>query len=213
MAIAKTLSDFHKGGVAYNSFTPDNIVLTPFEGDYAATLIDLSNARVVDNNNETIDGVTGQQMKAEDLKSLGLVLNQLFQGGEIRESSTPSPEVTESDTEARPKRGRVTNQRGEGLPFYLGSLILALLECTPDFKYESAYDVFLDLQIMASNKNGCFLKCKLDDSTAKSRLSLKSDLFYGRGVQMSMLMHLFTTITRSGSQPMMATISGCPGAG
>lgn len=213
MAIAKTLSDFHKGGVAYNSFTPDNIVLSPFEGgDYVATLIDLSNARVVDNS-ESIDGVTGQQMKEEDLKSLGLVLNQLFQGGEIRESSTPSPEVTESDTEARPKRGRVTSQGGEGLPFYLGSLISALLECTPDFKYESAYDVFLDLKIMAENKNGCFMKCKLDDSTAKSRLSLKSDMFYGRGVQMSMLMHLFTTITRSGSQPMMATISGCPGAG
>ena len=55
MAIAKTLSDFHKGGVAYNSFTPDNIVLSPFEGgDYVATLIDLSNARVVNNSAPSI---------------------------------------------------------------------------------------------------------------------------------------------------------------
>ena len=78
----------NKSTIRFLRMASSSTLLSPFEGgDYVATLIDLSNARVVDNS-ESIDGVTGQQMKEEDLKSLGLVLNQLFQGGEIREKST-----------------------------------------------------------------------------------------------------------------------------
>eukprot|EP00577_Skeletonema_sp_RCC1716_P018401 CAMPEP_0113372902 /NCGR_PEP_ID=MMETSP0013_2-20120614/779_1 /TAXON_ID=2843 ORGANISM="Skeletonema costatum, Strain 1716" /NCGR_SAMPLE_ID=MMETSP0013_2 /ASSEMBLY_ACC=CAM_ASM_000158 /LENGTH=270 /DNA_ID=CAMNT_0000254819 /DNA_START=53 /DNA_END=862 /DNA_ORIENTATION=- /assembly_acc=CAM_ASM_000158 len=54
VAIAKTLTQFHQSRVVYNALTLDNIVLTPFEGDYLATFIDLSDA-VICNDEQTFD--------------------------------------------------------------------------------------------------------------------------------------------------------------
>ena len=97
----------------------------------------------------------------------------------------------------------------------MGSLISALIDTSTasEVCYESAKDVFLDLKIMAENANGCLSKSKLDESTAKSRLRLQGDIFYGRQVQMSMLLHLFQSSVVLGNQPLMATISGYPGTG
>lgn len=150
MAIAKTLTDFHDGGVAHNNLTTDNIVLDTFEGDYVATFIDLSEAAIFsidDTSNhgtqihaENIDNF-GKQMKQKDLKSLGAVLNQLFRGfvddstrKSVASYSTNSltfgsgpatPPETRCD-DVRPKRSKHI-EMGEGLPIYLGSLISTLL--------------------------------------------------------------------------------------
>ena len=83
MAIAKTLSDFHNGGVVYNCLKPENIVLAPFEGECIATLIHLSSAAVYrDGNIIDVDPAFEKQLKEVDLKSLGLVLNHFSRGGE-----------------------------------------------------------------------------------------------------------------------------------
>ncbi len=46
-----------------------------------------------------------------------------------------------------------------------------------------------------------------------SCLKLPKDLFYGRKVQMSMLMGLLQSATMLGDQPLMALIVGYPGTG
>ena len=225
MAIAKTLSNFHEGGVVYNNLTPENVVLGPIEGEYTATFIDLSAALVFGdgNNNMRIDPSLGKQSKAADLKSLGVVLDQLFRGNEGAEEIEAAAglgtdhSVDGDQHRARRKRGK-QHTMGEGLPLYLGSLISALVDCdssTPtDLRYESAKDVFLDLKLLAENPNSeCLMKSHLDQATIKGRLNLQGGMFYGRQVQISMLLHLFQSSVALGDQPMMATISGYPGTG
>jgi len=224
MAIARTLSDFHDGGVVYNGLIPENIVLAPFEGEYVATLIDLSSAVVYrDGKRNDVGPAFEKRLKEVDLKSLGLVLNQIFRGEESATGEGAGhgsrDDGGQEDTEGdrglnRRKRGK-QHTPGEGLPLYLGSLISALIDTsTPsEVCYESAKDVFLDLKIMVENANGCLSEIKLDESTAKRRLRQQGDMFYGRQVQMSMLLHLFQSSVVLGNQPQMATISGYPGTG
>lgn len=232
MAIARTLSDFHEGGVVYNNLTPENVVLSPFEGEYVATLIDLSNSLIYRNDNsaDEVDATFERQMKEVDLKALGVIFGAIFQGADA--GGLAGPQVTSSGgvgvggpqqgmygggeeypDDGRRKRGK-PQARGEGLPLYLGSLISALLESKPDVSYSSAKDVFNDLKALAEDgPGGQLLRTDLDESTSKSRLRLQKDMFYGRQVQMSMLMHLFQSSVAVGHQPLMATISGYPGTG
>ncbi len=228
MAIAKTLSDFHDGGVVYNSLTAKNIVLSPFDGDYAATFIDLSNSLIYRNDpTAAVDASFERQMKDMDLQSLGLVLNQLFRGEDLldsgphmeggpscRESGDSSPGNIEDQQPGRKKRGK-QHGMGEGLPLYLGTLISALLESNnSDMSYVSAKDVYLDLKVLSENgPSGCLMKSEIDEFTVRSKFRVQSSEFYGRQVQLSMLMHLFQTSTALGNQPLMATISGYPGTG
>ena len=219
MAIAKSLSDFHDGGVVYNSLTPENIVLSPFEGEYAATLIDLSNALIYRNDpTAAVDASFERQMKEMDLQSLGLVLNQLFRGENLL---NPGPHMEggpscniEDQQPARRKRGKQYSL-GEGLPLYLGTLISVLLEPNnSDSSYVSAKDVYHDLKVLSGNgPSGCLMKSELDEFTVRSKLRLQGNEFYGRQVQLSMLVHLFQSSVALGNQPLMATISGYPGTG
>ena len=225
MAIAKTLSDFHDGGVVCNRLSPENIVLDTFEGDYIATLIDFSDAIVYrDGKCLPADAAFAREVKEVDLKSLGFVLNQLFRGEECLPDEWRNDfhhhhggGLLGDQDKYRRKRGKQLSP-GEGLPLYLGALISALLQ-TGDHRaassghYESAKDVFLDLKIMAESDNECLKKCDLDESTIEGRLRLRNDMFYGRQVQMSMLLHLFQSTVMLGNQPLMATISGYPGTG
>lgn len=226
MAIAKTLSDFHDGGVVYNKLTPDNIVLAPVEGEYVATLIDLSCALIYRDGGNNIcaddDPAHERPMKDADLKSLGVILNQLFRGGEstalfagegsMNDQGSSSDDVDVDPLNDRRKRGKQETP-GEGLPLYLSSLISALMDTsTPsEQRYKSVMDVYLDLKTLANS--GAISSNILDEFTMKSRLRLPSDLFYGRQVQMSMLLHLFQTSVAIGSRPLMAIISGYPGTG
>ena len=93
MAIAKTLSDFHEGGVVYNSLSPENIVLETCGNEFVATFIDLSEAIYLPNGNRTAASLGGwdsssndqrSTMKLGDLKALGTVLSTVFQGGNGR---------------------------------------------------------------------------------------------------------------------------------
>ena len=216
MAIARTLSDFHEGGVVYSSLTPENVVLSPFEGTYVATFIDLSNALIYRNGNSAdVDTSFEKKMREMDLKSLGIVLHQIFQGEESADGDGvgQGPESTGNFSEhSRQKRGK-QHALGEGLPLYLGSLTSALIDPSPDHCYESVKDVFLDLKFLAESTDGSLLKSKVDESTLKNQLCLPDDIFYGRQVQMSMLLHLFQSSVKLGSHPLMATISGYPGTG
>ena len=225
MAIAKTLSDFHEGGVTYNCLSPENIVLDKVEGDCVATFIDLSDALVYrDDTGAPADASFACKAKAVDLINLGCTLNQLIRGEE------EPPHGGQTDVHHRFEEGLFGDQDhdrckrakqlspGEGMPLYLGSLILTLLLTGDDKaissgRYESAKDVFLDLKFMAESANQYLKKCNLDESAIKSRLSLRSDIFYGRQVQMSMLVNLFQSAVFLGNQPLMATISGYPGTG
>jgi hypothetical protein len=259
MAIVKTLSSFHDGGIVYNSLSPENIVLDTYEGDYVATLIDLSDALAYkdhsclgsglggggdagegsNNNNNTTttggdDAEFEKKMKEVDMKCLGIVLNQLFRGDHSANNATDSGVASSSHSfdeetygaDSRRKRGKQTSP-GEGLPLYLNSLISALLSIGDDScesgslttsssltaggTYENAKDVYLDLKTLAENPKVCLRKSELDESTIDSRLRVQHDAFYGRQVQMSMLLHLFQSVTMVGNQPLMATISGYPG--
>lgn len=257
MAIAKTLGEFHDGGVSHGKISPGNIVLDTFEGDYVATLIDLSEAVIfkdcpeVSSADDDASGDYERMKKKEDLKALGGVLKQLFRGFDTESSSgsggTNSCQLTSyaantygandygnSSTalalsgggdapyetwgdETRRKRNKAPTQAGEGLPIYLGSLISTLLltgsgaansnSPASTVHYESAQDVYLDLKVMLDNSNPFYRQTELDERMIGSRLKMP-DMFYGRQVQMSMLMHLFQSVVMLGNQPSIATISG-----
>lgn len=123
------------------------------------------------------------------------------------------------DSINRSKR-RMHGSSGEGLPLYLSSLISALLDTTSPvstgtLRYESARDVYLDLRTVAEDASGKMLARTVEDegALARGKLNLRGDMFYGRQVQMSMLLHLFQSSVALGSQPLMATVSGYPGTG
>ncbi len=242
VAIAKTLTQFHQSRVVYNALTLENIVLTPFEGDYLATFIDLSDA-VICNDEQSFD-----ERKGVDLMNLGIVLNQLFQtdggvgnstaagsssgrsgGGGLESSTRRVSTDTEGDvtsnTSTRKKRGRQLTH-GEGLPLYLRAIVSTLLvgddeENASQLRYESASAVYEDLKEMTTQatdssdrRSSWFKKAEVDHEVLiHSRLKLPKDLFYGRKVQMSMLMHLLQSATMLGDQPLMAVIAGYPGTG
>ena len=241
VAIAKTLTQFHQSRVVYNALTLENIVLTPFEGDYLATFIDLSDA-VICNDEQTFD-----ERKGVDLTNLGTVLNQLFQkadggggessagrgrGGELASSrrrvsvnSDTEGEVP-SNTRNAKKRGKQQITPGEGLPLYLRAMVSTLLigdeehDDSQQLRYESANAVYEDLKVMATQRtdgdrrNSYFKETEADHEVIiHSRLKLPKDLFYGRQVQMSMIMHQLQSATMLGDQPLMALIAGYPGTG
>jgi hypothetical protein len=224
MAIARTLSEFHDGGVVYNCLTAENIVLVPCRGEYVATLIDLSSALIYRDNNKSdadIDAAFETQVKEGDLKNLGLIINQIFWGEERTHEGRGQGNENEKDDDEgaqdpnRRKRGK-QHALGEGLPLYLNTLISALLDTSnsPDegYGYVNAHDVFLDLKMLSHNADGPLGKSELDEATLNSRLRLQGGMFYGRQVQMSMLLHLFQSAAVLG-KPLMATISGYPGTG
>jgi hypothetical protein len=243
VAIAKTLMQFHQSRVVYNSLTLDNIVLTPFEGDYVATFIDLSDA-VICSDQQTFDDKKGM-----DLMNLGHVLNQLFRadgGGEgqsannsvragggqstgysrLVSTDTEGGDVTNTNTRNVRKRGK-QHTPGEGLPLYLRAIVSTLIggdnseENASQMKYESANAIFEDLKVMATQatnisdrRNNVFKETEVDHEVIlNGRLKLPKDLFYGRQVQMSMLTHLLQSATMIGDQPLMALIAGYPGTG
>jgi hypothetical protein len=232
VAIAKTLTQFHQSRVVYNALTLENIVLTPFEGDYLATFIDLSDALIC-NDEQTFD-----ERKGVDLTNLGIVLNQLFQkadgdgDGELTSSrrrvsvnSDTEGEVP-SNTRNAKKRGKQQITPGEGLPLYLRAMVSTLLigdedhDDSQQLRYESANAVYEDLKVMATQstdvdrRNSYFKETEADHEVIiHSRLKLPKDLFYGRQVQMSMIMHQLQSATMLGDQPLMALIAGYPGTG
>lgn len=232
MAIAKTLSQFHQCSVAYNSLSPENIVLTPLEGDYVAKFIDLSDAVICS------DEQTFKEMMAVDLRSLGLIFDELFHfegvgggGGERgdnagegfsnnRRVSINSDREDEQVSRNVRKRGKQRTP-GEGLPFYLGAIISTLLINGDDnnasqLRYKSASDVYEDLKAMVvQNLSHHRSNGQTDDFDHEGcgRLKFPKDLFYGRQVQMSMILHLLQSSTLLGDQPLMALIAGYPGTG
>ena len=219
MAVAKTLSDFHKGGVAYNNLTPDNVVLSPFEGEYVATFIDLSDSVIYrgDRGVNCYPESKINQLKAADLRSLGVVLNQIFGRGDIRAGlEVVSNELVlghdEEDISRKKQASRPVFE--EGLPLYLVSLISALLvtSLSPGMCYKSAQDVFLDLKVMMEDRSGCLSKNDLGEADIKNLLYSQENMFYGRQAQVSVLMQLLQSTTE-GNRPRMALITGSPGTG
>ena len=214
IAIVETLIDFHNGGVVYNNLTPENIILDAFEGAYAATLIDLSRASLYHSKGDEF----ALEVKATDLKDLGIILNELFCGqNDVADEERKDCEEMNFDQSAR-KRGKRQYQ-GDGLPMCLGSLISTLLlsgdrMTTITVVYESAKDVLFDLRAIAK-KPQIFLKPFIlgDDVTVKSKLRLPVDAFYGRQTEMTMLMHALNSVIKLGGQPMMVVVSGYPGTG
>ncbi|KAL7499306.1 hypothetical protein ACHAWT_009981 [Skeletonema menzelii] len=241
VSIAKTLTQFHQRRVVYNSLSLDNIVLTPFEGNYLATFIDLSDA-VICSDEQTFD-----DRKGVDLMNLGIVLNQLFRtdgggedatfanagrregGGELTSSSrrvsTNSGGDVPSNIGNLRKRGKQLTP-GDGLPLYLRAMVSTLIgaggqENASQMRYESANAVFEDLSVMATQatnssdrRNNFFKQIEVDHEVVlHSRLKFPKDFFYGRQVQMSMLMHQLQSATMLGDQPLMALIAGYPGTG
>jgi len=229
MAIAKTLSDFHDGGVVYNRLTPENIVLEPVSSDFVATFIDFSGAIIYEEDNRfNVDAQFERQAKILDLKRLGLVLNDLLGGEEgalanlALDDGGGGESGTRSDPDSdRRKRGKHSTG-AEGLPLYLASLISTLLKGKDGstsselfcYEYASSKDVYLDLKVLVeSNSDSCLRKFnKLDGSAIMSQMRLHKGMFYGRQVQMSMLSTLCQLVF-STDKPLLAMVSGPSGAG
>ncbi len=229
MAITKTLIEFHNEGVVYNMLSLDNILLDSFEGGYVASFIDLSRASIAmkqkpkqgktKSTSTSVGGGGGTTYS--DLQSLGFTLNQLFRREDSalsfgEPSHLPNTEGTHPENRQR-KRGK-QHLIGEGLPLYLSSLITALQLSGDDTissceLYTAAKDVYHDLKVFAETSKDSLRRWEPDASTMESRLQLKNDLFYGRGVQLSIIMHLIQSMFLPGSTPLMATISGYPGTG
>ena len=219
MAVAKTLSDFHQGGVVYNGLTPDNVVLSPFEDEYVATFIDLSDVIIYRDGGEVNCRPESEikQLKAADLRSLGVVFNQILGGGAIRAGDgTGNEKVLGHDEEDISRKKRASQPSFEELPLYFVSLVSALLETSmsPGMCYESAQDVFLDIKAMAEDTSGHLSKSNLDETDIKNLLYSQENMFYGRKAQMAVLMNLLQSSAAIDNQhPLMATIIGSPGTG
>jgi len=120
------------------------------------------------------------------------------------------------------KRGKQRTP-GEGLPLYLGAMISTLLVSGDDndssqLRYKSVNDVYEDLKAMAAEDVSLHRSTSLRDECDNEgfclgRLKFPKDLFYGRQVQMSMILHLLQSSTMLGDQPLMALIAGYPGTG
>lgn len=222
LAIVATLRQFHENDVVYNRLTIDNIVLNSSGGNYDATFIDLQEAVDINdvggganggaglNGSDPVDPLVVKTMKRVDLVSLGVVLNQLFQRDiGVSDEVTARSGIHNQD---RKKRGKKLAP-GEGLPLYLRSLISALLlssgENAETECYENVDDVFTDLQVLIRNRN--LQKYSLGGTG--HRLKLDSEFFYGRKVEMMMLMDLFQSVIVLGDQPVIAIIAGGPGTG
>lgn len=196
------MSEFHNAGVVYNRLFAENIIIDYSVGTFVATFIDLSGAGFTDTR--------------PDLKTLGKLFNLLFLCKEsvpdwletlFDEDGDEPDECLVSDNN-RQKRGK-HSVAGDGMPRYLGALISTLLTDL----YNNARDVYLDLKFFAENTNDAIRRCDLDDSFIENRLQHRSDKFYGRQVEISMLVHLSESIFTLCDRPLIATISGCPGAG
>ena len=219
-AVARTLADFHGAGVAYNSLASRDIVLAPFEatgGECVATFIDLSRALVYrEGDVAKFDAATEKRMIEVDLRYLGMVLDQIFraEGSAVQKEAEQGLQDALGDAKySRQKRGKL-HALGDGLPLYLGTLISALLDTSgrSGTCYQNVRDVYLDLKVLAEDSHGRLSETRTDEARLRSRLHL-GGAFYGRQVQMSMLLHLFQTTVLLGSEPQMATIRGYPGAG
>ena len=75
----------------------------------------------------------------------------------------------------------------------------------------------MDLKAIADSPEGSEddwrRQANVDEWMTRSRLRLRGDRFYGRQVQVSMLLHLFQSSVLPDSSPLMATISGSAGTG
>ncbi len=155
--------------------------------------------------------------------------NDVFGGGSTRSGrrvSTSSLELEEGEdfTHNRNVRKRGKQRTpGEGLPLYLGAMIATLLFSGDDndssqLRYKSVNDVYEDLKAMAAQdvslhrSTGMRDECD-NEGFSQGRLKFPKDLFYGRQVQMSMILHLLQSSTMLGDQPLMALIAGYPGTG
>ncbi|KAL7470461.1 hypothetical protein ACHAXS_010701 [Conticribra weissflogii] len=227
-AIVATLRQFHDNGIVHNRLTADNIVLNSSGGNYDATFIDLQEALDINdvgsgadggagfNGSDPVDLIVVKKKKRMDLLSLGVVLNQLLQRDIEVTGKVTARRSLEDNLDDRNERKRGKQQTpGEGLPLYLSSLISTLLLSPSENEntecYENVQDVFNDLKVLIESKQGNLKRYSLDET--ESRLKLDSNKFYGRQVQMSMLMHLFQSVVVLGDQPIIAMIAGCPGTG
>ena len=120
--------------------------------------------------------------------------------------TTPDSDET---FQSRKKRGK--EQPCDGFPLYLGSLVSALQDhalSSISVCYSDAKDVYHDLKIFVDDESGRLSRVDIDEDAIMSRLRLPPDVFYGRQVQMSMILHMLEF-----GSPQIALISGCPGSG
>ncbi len=243
MAIAQTLSQFHQCSVAYNSLSSENIVLTPLEGDYVAKFIDLSEAVICNDEQTfkemmawdlfSLGLIFDQLFKADsEGGEWERFTSAAGEDDDVGGGSTSGRRVSvNSEVEEGKGVGHNRNVRkrgkqrtpGEGLPLYLGAMISTLLisgddNDTSQLRYKSVNDVYEDLKAMAAqdvirHQSSCLIDIDDNEGSFQSRLKFPKDLFYGRQVQMSMLMHLLQSATMLGDQPLMALIAGYPGTG
>ncbi len=230
MAIAKTLSEFHDGGVFYNNLSLENIVLNTVEGVEIATFIDLSKSGFIDMRPNADKDYT-DMLRRSDLEMMGKVFRAVFYEEDpiieqdqkeetAHESNTYDDDICES---GRKKRGKLPSpcdflpNSFSRLPLYIHSLISSLVSsgsnCTAG--YSSAKDVLLDLKVFSENLNSNLNMTLVDEaSIVQGNLQFGGGrMFYGRQVQLTMIQHFFDSVIRNEGCPLMSVVSGCPGAG
>ena len=90
---------------------------------------------------------------------------------------------------------------------------MSLLSGTSSTRYDCVKDVLFDLREAEQNPQIFLKPLILDGFLARGRLQIPSGAFYGRQSEKSMLLHIFSSVTMVGQQPMIASISGYPGTG
>jgi len=229
MGIAKTLSEFHDGGVFYNNLSFDDIVLNTVEGVDIATFIDLSKSGFIDLRPKADKDYT-DMLRRTDLKMMGHVFRAIFHGQHPSSQDYHNEEFIDKEIlydsdngdQHHQKRGKPSSpgdflpSSHSCLPLYIHSLISSLV--SPGSKsfigYTNVKDVWLDLKYFSENPNNSIKKVQADQSIVNGRVVLGGDMmFYGRQVQLSMIQHFFESVIRNDACPQMSVISGCPGAG
>mmetsp|Transcript_10680 Transcript_10680/g.22399 ORF Transcript_10680/g.22399 Transcript_10680/m.22399 type:complete len:1400 (+) Transcript_10680:184-4383(+) len=222
MAVAKTLSDFHDGGVVFNNLSLENILLDCNEGIEVATFIDLSKSGFIDMR-PNADKEYTNILRRNDLQMLGKLFTNIFCGENniISEGKGGIVQGDENEDGSRGKRGKVSlpsesvSIAGEELPPYMQSLISSLFVSNDKVcaEYISPRDVYSDLKTFVEKLNNPNQQYKVYEFPVPNNAQLASGLFYGRQVHMSMMNHFFNTVVHVKLSPLMAMVSGCPGAG
>ena len=185
---------------------------SPAGGNYVATFVDLSRATTFEKY-ESSDTASAEEVRAKevDLRSLGKLLYQVI-AGRLKEEAEDEDNTSDSDETCQSRKKRGKEQLSfDGLPLYLGSLVSALQDhalSSISVCYSDAKDVYHDLKVFVDDESGRLSRVDIDEDAIMSRLRLPPDVFYGRQVQMSMILHMLEF-----GSPQIALISGCPGSG
>ncbi|MBA3464333.1 MAG: AAA family ATPase [Deltaproteobacteria bacterium] len=221
--IARALADVHRARIVHRDVKPSNFIHRPSTGEIKITDfgVALREGEVRTEPGAGFEGTLAYMApessgrlgrpvdQRADLYSLGVVLYELFVGGQPFHA-TDALQWMHCHTAQVP---RALTELLPDLPEVLSQLVLKLLAKTPEERYQSASGVERDLtRALADLQNtGTISMFPLAERDVSDRFQLP-DRVYGRAVEVRALHDAFTRVATT-SHGEVVLISGAPGVG